>query len=207
MFTGLVEGLGAVVQVVEERAGRRLTIRPAEALQDGTIRIGDSVALNGCCLTVVRIDETLNPGESGAVWEFQAGPETLAKTNLGEFTPGTRVNMERALKADARLGGHFVQGHVDGIGRVLSIEPDGEWVTIWFQVPVELTRAMVPKGSIAVDGISLTLVEVHPDRFSVALIPHTLAVTNLGFRQVGQTVNIETDILGKYVCKLIGNNT
>lgn len=199
MFTGLVEGRGTVVEITPEEAGVRLTIRAPEDMQDDTAnsicRVGDSVAVNGCCLTVVATD--------GPHWSFQAGPETLAKTNLGGLQPGHGVNLERSLPADGRLGGHFVQGHIDGVGEVAEIERDGEWVVMWFRVPEELAAQMVPKGSVAVDGVSLTLVEVERDRFSVALIPHTLDVTTLGDRRVGDAVNIETDVLGKYVQKFL----
>lgn len=195
MFTGLVEGQATVRSVIPEGAAVRLVLEmPPEFA--GEAHLGDSIALNGCCLTVVAID--------GSNFDFQAGTETLSKTNLGTLRPGSLVNVERAVAVGARLGGHFVQGHVDGTGHVERIEQDGEWTTMWFQVPRPLTQQMVHKGSITVDGISLTLVNVEAERFSVALIPHTLAVTTLGQRAVGDTVNIETDILGKYVQKLIG---
>ncbi len=195
MFTGLVEGQATVRGVVPEGAAVRLVLEmPAEFV--GEARLGDSIALNGCCLTVVAIN--------GSNFDFQAGTETLSKTNLGELRPGSTVNVERAVAVGARLGGHFVQGHVDGTGQVERIDQDGEWTTMWFKVSRPLTLQMVRKGSITVDGISLTLVEVEAERFSVALIPHTLSVTTLGKRAVGDTVNIETDILGKYVQKLIG---
>ena len=198
MFTGLVEGQGKVVTCIDEGAGTRLTIAPPELMLSGTA-LGDSVALNGCCLTVVNIAD--------GHWSFQAGPETLARTNLGELTAGQFVNLERALPVSARLGGHFVQGHVDGCGHVEKIIPDGEWVTMWFTAPRSLARQMVSKGSIAVDGVSLTLVDVEPDRFSVALIPHTLQVTSLGQRPIGSRVNLETDILAKYVEKLLATTS
>lgn len=195
MFTGLVEGQATVRAVIPEGAAVRLVLlMPQEYV--GELRLGDSIALNGCCLTVVEIE--------GATCAFQAGTETLSKTNLGELRTGSTVNVERAIAVGARLGGHFVQGHVDGTATVDLIDQDGEWTTMWFRVPRPLTQQMVRKGSITVDGISLTLVNVEPERFSVALIPHTLAVTTLGQRKVGNTVNIETDILGKYVQKLIG---
>jgi riboflavin synthase len=195
MFTGLVEGQATLVSVAPEGAAVRLTLlMPVEF--SGDLHLGDSIALNGCCLTVVTFD--------GLTCAFQAGTETLSKTNLGELQPGSKINVERALAMGARLGGHYVQGHVDGTGSVERIDQDGEWTTMWFRVPAPLTRQMVKKGSITVDGISLTLVDVEADRFSVALIPHTLAVTTLGQRKVGDRVNIETDILGKYVEKLIG---
>jgi riboflavin synthase len=195
MFTGLVEGQAVVQAVIPEGAAVRLVLEmPLEYVSE--VRLGDSIALNGCCLTVIEF--------TGSQFSFQAGTETLSKTNLGTFRPGIRVNVERALQVGARLGGHYVQGHVDGTGVVDLIEQDGEWTSMWFRVPTDLTLQMVRKGSIAVDGISLTLVNVKSDRFSVALIPHTLAVTTLGQRQVGDSVNIETDILGKYVQKLVG---
>lgn len=195
MFTGLVEGQAIVHDVISEGDAVRLVLEMPPAFLSET-QLGDSIALNGCCLTVVSLQ--------GAHFSFQAGTETLSKTNLGTFISGTRVNVERALQVGARLGGHYVQGHIDGTGVVDQIEQDGEWTSMWFRVPESLTLQMVCKGSIAVDGISLTLVNVERTRFSVALIPHTLAVTTLGQRRTGDTVNIETDILGKYVQKLVG---
>ena len=157
--------------------------------------VGDSIAINGACLTVVtRADDVLH---------FEAGPETLARTNLGELTAGERINLERSLCYGARLGGHLVQGHIDGMGRIAERRRDGEWETVWFVCPRELAEQMVSKGSVAVDGVSLTLVDVEPTRFSVALIPHTLTQTTLGIKQAGATVNLETDILGKYVQKYL----
>ena len=192
MFTGLVEGRGTIRDIRSDGAAIRLVIEvPNELTGDGGV--GASVAINGCCLTLVEVD--------GNCWAFQAGDETLSKTNLGELQPGHQVNLERPLPADGRFGGHFVQGHVDGMGRVDGIQRDGEWVTMWFRVPEDLAKQMVPKGSVAVDGVSLTLVEVERDRFSVALIPHTLEMTTLGIRNQGDAVNIETDILAKHVQK------
>ena len=192
MFTGLVETMGRVGSVQEGSAGRRLTIDLPE-IRDG-LAVGDSVAINGCCLTVVAL------GSSSA--DFEAGPETLERTNLGRLRVGDRINLERALRADGRLGGHIVQGHVDGTGQVLSRTRDGEWETVWFEVD-SLARYLVPKGSIAIDGVSLTVCEVTDRALSVMLIPHTLSVTTLGLRMPGDTVNIETDVLGKYVAKLV----
>jgi riboflavin synthase len=197
MFTGLVEGLGTIAELVPEGPGTRLAIAPPTSMLSRTSP-GDSVAINGCCLTVVEAQSDR--------WTFQAGPETLSRTNLGLLRPGERVNLERALAADARLGGHFVQGHVDGCGSVECILRDGSWVTIWFRAPADLTAQMVSKGSVAVDGVSLTLVAVEAERFSVALIPHTLEVTTLGTRRENDRVNIETDILGKYVQKMLGSS-
>lgn len=194
MFTGLVEGQAVVRELLPEGDAVRLTIEfPSDVA--GALTMGESVALNGCCLTVIAFD-----AKTAA---FQAGTETLSKTNLGELRPGRTVNFERSLRADARLGGHIVQGHVDGTARVHAIDRAGEWVTMWFQLDPQLAKFMVPKGSVAVDGVSLTVVNAEPDRFSIALIPHTLEVTTLGQRAVGDTVNIETDILGKYVERLL----
>ncbi|MCA8996384.1 MAG: riboflavin synthase [Planctomycetaceae bacterium] len=198
MFTGLVEGLGTIVAIERKDSAIDVTIEPGDALADrDSTAIGDSVSINGCCLTVIAISE------SG--WTFQAGAETLSRTNLGQLTSGSFVNLERSLRPTDRLGGHFVQGHVDDQGTVERIEQDGEWTTMWFQVPERLTRQMVSKGSITVDGVSLTLVEVTSNSFSVALIPHTLQVTTLGRLRVGDPVNIETDIIGKYLEKLLSN--
>lgn len=195
MFTGLIEGCGLVTGRVTEGPAVRLQIEPPAAMLAEPFAIGDSICINGCCLTIVAIEH--------GRWSFEAGDETLSRTNLGQLGPGSPVNLERSLPVNGRLGGHFVQGHVDGTATVDEITRDGEWVTMWFRVPADLARLMVPKGSVAVDGISLTLVNVERERFSVALIPHTLEVTTLGERQVGDLVNIETDILGKYVAKLM----
>lgn len=198
MFTGLVEALGTVKAITPEDDSRRLQIDVPESFlqnQPPQKRLGDSVAINGCCLTVVAAD--------GATWSFQAGHETLARTNLGRLAVGDVVNLERAMPADGRFGGHIVQGHIDGVGRVAAIEPRGEWADYFFDVPEHLALQMVEKGSVAIDGVSLTIVRVAASRFQVMLIPHTLAVTTLGRRQVGDEINIETDVLAKYVQKLM----
>jgi riboflavin synthase len=193
MFTGLVESLGLVDALHPAGAARRLQIKePALASQ---VRPGESIAVNGACLTVVACDEQS--------FHFEVGPETLAKTNLGELKSGDRVNLERSLRLGDRLGGHWVQGHVDGVGQIARRQRDGEWELVWFGCAPELAAQMVPKGSVAVDGISLTVVEANADGFSVALIPHTLAATTLGFKPVGATVNLETDILAKYIWKYL----
>jgi riboflavin synthase alpha subunit len=193
MFTGLVEGLGTVRSVRPDGQSRDLVIAVPD--QGSELALGDSLAINGCCLTVVERD--------GDNCRFQAGPETLSRTNLGELAAGDRVNLERALRLGDRLGGHLVQGHIDGVGRVADRRRQGDWELVWFSCPAELAAQMVPKGSVAVDGVSLTLVEVGGDRFSVALIPHTLTCTTLGFKSVGNTVNLETDLLAKYVWKCL----
>lgn len=191
MFTGLVEEKGAIDSIVPVNNNSAVEIAVLTELVCQDAAIGDSIAINGCCLTVIKID--------GGKLSFEAGSETLSRTNLGDLTPGSPVNLERALAAGQRMGGHYVSGHIDALGTVDERNDDGEWAEFWFRVPSELTRQMAPKGSITVDGISLTLVGVEPDRFSVALIPHTLDVTTLGNRQVGDQVNIETDVLAKYV--------
>jgi riboflavin synthase len=193
MFTGLVEALGTVVRLDAAGVGRELVVgEPGLAPQ---LAPGESVAVNGACLTVV--------GRDAGTFRFQVGPETLQRTNLGELAPGDRVNLERALRVGDRLGGHLVQGHIDGLGRVESRQPQGDWDLVWFSCPEALAAQMVGKGSVAVDGVSLTLVDVRPDGFSVALIPHTLAQTTLGAKGPGVPVNLETDLLAKYVWKYL----
>lgn len=192
MFTGLVERLAPVVAWREEGAGARLTLAWPNATAE--IRLGESIALNGCCLTVVRV------GSDDVA--FQLGPETLARTNLADARPGESVNVERSLRVGDSLGGHFVTGHVDGPGTVAERVDEGEWTRMRFAAADELTRQMAPRGSVAVDGVSLTLVDVEQDGFSVMLIPHTLAITTLGKRKVGDRVNLETDLLAKYVMKV-----
>jgi riboflavin synthase len=197
MFTGLVQALGEVVSATEEPSGRRLVVRwpGLDVVADGAIAQGESIAVNGCCLTVVE-----NEGDTFA---FQAGPETLARTNLGTLSGGSKVNLERALRLADRLGGHIVQGHVDTTATLSERRSDGPWAFFRFTLEPAWTRLMVPKGSVAVDGVSLTIVDTAPGWFSVMLIPHTLAVTTLGIRQVGDSVNIEADILAKHVQRLL----
>jgi len=193
MFTGLVEALGEVRDIAADGPGSRLTI--AQPHLASASKLGDSVAINGVCLTVVAAgDET---------FAFQAGPETLRRTNLGELTVGGRVNLERALAVGDRLGGHIVQGHVDGVGTIARRERQGDWEVIWFACPAELNRYLVSKGSITVDGVSLTVVDVTAEAFSVALIPHTLAATTLGFKTPAATVNLETDLIAKHLVRYL----
>ncbi|HQU42497.1 MAG TPA: riboflavin synthase [Pirellulales bacterium] len=189
MFTGLIQSLGTIIEVISQPPGKRLVLRPDVPI--GRVHVGDSVAVNGCCLTVV---ETV-----GDAWAFEAGPETLSRTNLGELIAGSVVNLERSLAVGDLLGGHFVTGHIDGVGTVARRHDDRDWTTMWFRCPPNLAFQMASKGSIAVDGVSLTLVDVEPEQFSVALIPHTLRITTLGRRQPGDRVNLETDLLAKYV--------
>ena len=192
MFTGLVESLGTVARLEDAGAGRRLGVRDGIGLQ---LTVGESVAVNGACLTVVKV--------SGDEFAFEVGPETLLRTNLDGLRTGDRVNLERSLRVGDRLGGHFVQGHVDAVGTIDRRDCNGDWEDVWFRCPRELTRLMVPKGSIAVDGVSLTLVNVDADRFSVMLIPHTQLTTTLGLKRVGDPVNLEVDLLAKHVARLL----
>lgn len=193
MFTGLVEAVGMVRELSPRQGGCRLTVAEPRLAQDA--RLGESVAVNGACLTVIA----KNPEDMA----FDVGPETLARTNLGRLHNGDGVNLERSLRVGDRLGGHWVQGHVDGVANIARRERQNDWEFVWFDCPTTVTALMVPKGSIAVDGISLTLVEVTKAGFSVMLIPHTLANTTLGRKGVGAEVNIETDILAKHVQKLM----
>jgi riboflavin synthase len=193
VFTGLVEVLGRVERVDEEGPGRRLAL--AWPGLDAPLAIGESVAVNGCCLTVVAAE--------GERFDVQAGPETLLRTNLGAKAAGDLVNFERSLRVGDRLGGHFVQGHVDTTAVLRERRRDGDWEFLAFAIDPRWTPLMVPKGSIAVDGVSLTLVDVGPDDFSVMLIPHTLAVTTLGTLAPGDRVNIETDMIARHVAKLM----
>ena len=193
MFSGIVEARGTVAEIRAEPPGCLLVVRePAIAART---KRADSISVNGCCLTVIAAD--------GQTMSFQAGPETLARTNLGELEPGSLVNLERALAVGDRLGGHFVSGHVDAVGTLESRDDHGDWSFFWFRIDRRLSRQMASKGSIAVDGVSLTIVDSEPERFSAALIPYTLAVTTLGPLQVSGKVNLETDILAKYVERLV----
>jgi riboflavin synthase len=195
VFTGLVQVLGRIVGIIPEGLGLRFAIAWDGLATDDPLAIGESVAVNGCCLTVVAVD--------GDRFEVQAGPETLMRTNLGHCNHDDRVNLERALKVGDRLGGHFVQGHVDTVATLRERRTEGEWEFLHFEIDSAWTPLLVPKGSIAVDGVSLTLLDVTTDGFSVMLIPHTLAVTTLGLIRRGDTVNIETDMLAKHVQKLV----
>lgn len=190
MFTGLIEDLGAVGGVRELAAGRRLRIAAGFG---GELALGDSVAVNGVCLTVVAFDA------SG--FEADVSPETLRVTNLEDLRPGAAVNLERPLRPADRLGGHFVQGHVDGVGRIVDVERENDfwWVGVGF--PAELGRWIVTKGSIAVDGISLTVAALDAGRLAVQIVPHTWRRTNLHARAVGEAVNVECDIIGKYAAR------
>lgn len=193
MFTGLIEEMGSVRSVQRKSRSLHLTVAAAKVLDD--LKIGDSIAVNGCCLTVV----TLHNGSFTA----DVMPETYQRTNLGRLSPGHAVNLERCLTMGTRLGGHLVSGHIDGLGEIKSLQPEEIAVLYTIKAPREVLRYTVPKGSIAVDGISLTVVDVSADTFSVSIIPHTLAVTTLGRRNPGDGVNLEADLIGKYVERFV----
>ena len=193
MFTGIVRERGRVASV--DGDGNGIRIRLEAPLTAGEVAIGDSVSLNGCCLTVVEsTDGTL---------AFDAVPETLARSSLEGLETGSELNVESALRAGEPLGGHYVQGHVDGVGTVRSVEPEGDGRRIWFDAPSDVLRYCVDKGSVAVDGVSLTIAGLDENGFAVALIPHTLSATTLGTLEAGARVNLEADVLAKYVERLV----
>jgi len=197
LFTGIIEELGVIDGIEDQGDALRLTVRAPHVVNDATR--GDSIAVNGCCLTVAERDlETFTA---------DVMRETLDKTSLGVLESGSKVNLERAVTVATRLGGHIVSGHVDGTGNIVTRSPSPHWEVVEISLPVELARYLVPKGSITVDGISLTVVDVNDGAapsFTVSLIPETLARTTLGFKQPGQPVNLEVDMIAKYVERLLG---
>jgi riboflavin synthase len=192
MFTGLIEEVGAVAR----RQGATLGIL-ADAVRMG-LSIGDSISVNGACLTVSHLDEK--------GFSVQVSPETYARTALGRLQPGHPVNLERAMPGNGRFGGHFVLGHVDGVGKVEAVQEQGQFSLWRFRAPAEVARYLVPKGSIAIDGISLTVVEPAGDTFCVAIIPTTLAKTALGMRRPGDPVNMEADVIAKHIWHFMNQN-
>ncbi|MDX1469561.1 MAG: riboflavin synthase [Acidimicrobiia bacterium] len=192
MFTGIVTETATVTDVRDTNDGRRVVV---EGSGFGDIEIGDSVAVDGVCLTAVAI-------EGGRV-SFEVVPETLSRSTLGEMTPGTKVNIELPMGSSGRFDGHMVQGHIDGVGEVVSVNRSAPGITMTIRAPQGLLGQIVEKGSIAVNGVSLTVAGMKDDQFSVALIPHTLEITNLGLRKPGDPVNLETDIIAKYVEKML----
>lgn len=192
MFTGIIEGLGNIVRFDKKttnRSAAKMKIKLGKIAKG--LKIGDSVAINGVCLTAVNISKD--------VAEFEMVGETMKKTNLGSLQSGNKVNIERSLKVGERLEGHFVLGHVDGVGIISKMEKQPNQIKMWTKVTKELSKYIIKKGSVTVDGISLTVVDVLKDQFSVSIIPHTMKITNLSYKKVGDKVNIETDILGKYI--------
>ena len=192
MFTGLIEAVGSLVSL--RSGGDQAVLELAAPLPADEIRIGDSIAVNGACLTVI--------GRQGDRFRFDISPETVARTTFAALQPGSRLNLERALRLGGRLDGHLVTGHIDCIGRLASRTAKGNAVLLGFSLPPEQARLLVEKGSVAIDGISLTVNSVSATGFSVAIIPHTLAKTTLADLGVGMSVNIETDVIGKYVARL-----
>ena len=193
MFTGLVAELGTVQRLARQGSSYHLTVGAKKVLEN--LKIGDSVAVNGACLTVVRMDD------SGFTADVM--PETVRLTNIGSLQPGSKVNLERTLRLCDGLDGHIVSGHVEGLGTIYEQRPEGIAVVVTISTPPELLKYIIKKGSIAIDGISLTVTEVTDTSFSVSLIPHTAKETTLGLKKVGDSVNLETDILGKYVERML----
>lgn len=193
MFTGLVEEIGQIRTVRAAGTSRQFTISAQKITED--IKVDDSICINGVCLTVIRHDADS--------FEVQAVDETLRKTNLGQLQTGSRVNLERALRPSDRLGGHFVQGHVDGTARITNLEPQAAGKLMTVELPESLCRYVIQHGSIALDGVSLTVARLAGNSITLALIPHTLASTTLGLRRPGDSLNVETDLLGKYIEKLM----
>lgn len=192
MFTGIIEGLGSIVKFdkkTSNRSAAKMKIKLGKIAKG--LKIGDSVAINGVCLTAINILKDIA--------EFEMVGETMKKTNLGTLQSGNKVNIERSLKVGERLEGHFVLGHVDDVGIISKMEKQPNQIKIWTKVPKELSKYIIKKGSVTIDGISLTVVDVLKDQFSVSIIPHTMKITNLSYKKIGDKVNIETDILGKYI--------
>lgn len=194
MFTGIVEELGKIKKISHGADSARLTIEGEKVLSD--VKLGDSIAVNGICLTVVVFNDRF--------FDVDVMAETLRKTNLEELKPGDRVNLERALQVGDRLGGHIVSGHIDGVGVITRQQREDIAVITEIKAPVEVMKYVVKKGSVAIDGISLTVVDCTNEAFQVSLIPHTAKLTTLGFKKQGDRVNLESDIIGKYVERLLG---
>lgn len=193
MFTGIIEELGQLQRLEKGNEWGKISVAANVVLED--VKLGDSIAVNGVCLTVVDFD--------GSHFEADVMAETLEKTNLGQLAHGDRVNLERAVRLSDHMGGHIVQGHVDGVGTLFEEHMVGIAKVVTFQAPKNILDFTVPKGSIAIDGISLTVVDVTPETFSVSLIPHTAALTTLGYKKPGDTVNLEADIVGRYIYKFM----
>lgn len=193
MFTGIVEEMGAVISLEKSLAGTRMTLLASTVMSD--LKIGDSVSVNGICLTVIS--------KSESNFAVEVSPETLSVTTLGLLAAGTPVNLERAMKLNERIGGHLVAGHVDGVGTIRSRHQEGNAIVFTIEAPQDILKYCIVKGSITVDGISLTINDISNHGFSIAIIPHTAKVTTLGLKQVNDPVNLESDLIGKYVERLL----
>ena len=193
MFTGIIEGLGTITGIQPSNQGKKLSIEADFSLNE--TKIGDSIAVSGACLTAVTLDNKN--------FQVDVAPETLSKSTLGDSRVGERVNLERALQLSGRLDGHLVSGHVDGVGTIKSKENKGNAIIITINIPESLANYMIKKGSVAVDGISLTINNCDNNSFEVRIIPHTAKLTTVGFKKAGDAVNIETDMIGKYVEKFV----
>ena len=194
MFTGIIQGVGKIEKInqnTKNRSAFQMTVDLGKHAKG--LKVGQSVALNGVCLSATKISKNK--------CDFEMIDETIKQTDLGNLAPGAKVNIERSLKVGDRMEGHFVLGHVDGVGIIQKIEKKPKEVKVWFEVPKKLVKFVVKKGSIAIDGISLTVVDVKKNNASVCLIPHTIKITNFQSKKVGDKINIETDILGKYILK------
>jgi len=194
MFTGIIEGIGTVEKITKSTKNRsafQMIVNLGKHAKG--LKIGQSIALNGVCLSATKISENK--------CNFEMIDETIKKTDLGNLETGSKVNIERSLKVGDRMEGHFVLGHVDGVGKIIKIEKKPKEVKVWFEIPKKLSKFVVKKGSIAIDGISLTVVDVIKNKASVCLIPHTMKVTNFHSKKISDKINIETDILGKYILK------
>lgn len=193
MFTGIIEEIGEIAQVSQQGGARQFSIKAQKVMSD--LKVDDSIAINGVCLTVVS--------QTPQQFAVQAVEETLKKSTLGHYQAGHRINLERALMANSRLGGHFVQGHVDGVATVLSMQAQQGGKILTLRVPEMLLKYMIPQGSITVDGVSLTIAGLSHDTIRISLIPHTLSVTTLGMLQAGGLVNVEADMMGKYAIQIL----
>lgn len=196
MFTGIVEELGTVEKIERKGGGLKFSVRAQKVLDD--LKVGDSIAVNGVCLTVVDV------GPSS--FTVEVVEETLQRSNLSSLLTSVKVNLERALSIGERLGGHLMNGHVDGVGRILSRRIQGSSIIIKVEIPRELLRYLVEKGSLALEGVSLTIMKIEGNRVSIAIIPHTAKFTTLGTKRVGEKLNVEVDLLGKYVERLLGSS-
>ena len=198
MFTGIVEEVGTIRALERGDGTAVLSVACSTVVSDA--RLGDSISVNGCCLTVTTL-----PDDGGFTADLMG--ETIERTALAQLAAGSPVNLERALRADGRLGGHMVQGHVDGVAEVLAVEPEDGWTVLRFSLPSELAPYLVAKGSITVDGTSLTVMAADEATFSVGLIPHTLGATTLGTLRAGDRVNLEADVIAKYVERMLANGS